>query len=438
MSEIEENYSLSNGVLIPKIGLGTWFIKENTVVETIKFAAKRGYRLFDTSQAYGNESGVGEGICTCGVPREELFVTSKIVAEVKTYQGAVQALDSILGKTGLDYMDLIVIHAPQPWSMWRHPNKRFFDENKAVWKAMEEAYCAGKVRSIGVSNFLNDDVENLIKDCRIKPMVNQILCHIGNTPWNLIEYCKKEGILVKSYASLAHMVLGGLAGGAWAGSKGVRFLVTGAPSFLMPLSFVGNGNSNFINGTISILLAFTVSSVFTYFIGFKTGTAALLKENDEAINDENKKLTASTEGAYIELSEVPDETFSSGLMGKGWGFKPSKGEVIAPISGTISSIALSKHAIGITSQNGLELIVHIGMDTVSLNGEGFKVRVKEGDKVNRGELLMKFDLKLLKSENIETTSVMVITNSEQFKIIEKSTHNTIKAGDEIGKFDIIE
>jgi glucose-specific phosphotransferase enzyme IIA component len=149
-------------------------------------------------------------------------------------------------------------------------------------------------------------------------------------------------------------------------------------------------------------------------------------------------LTAPTEGAYIELSEVPDETFSSGLMGKGWGFKPSKGEVIAPISGTISSIVLSKHAIGITSENGLELIVHIGMDTLSLNGEGFKIRVKEGDKVNRGELLMKFDLKLLKSKNIEATSVMVITNSEQFKIIEKSTHNTFKAGDDIGKFDIIE
>ena len=138
------------------------------------------------------------------------------------------------------------------------------------------------------------------------------------------------------------------------------------------------------------------------------------------------------------MSEVPDETFSSGLMRKGWGFKPSKGEVIAPISGTISSIVLSKHAIGITSENGLELIVHIGMDTLSLNGEGFKIRVKEGDKVNRGELLMKFDLKLLKSKNIEATSVMVITNSEQFKIIEKSTHNTFKAGDDIGKFDIIE
>ncbi len=151
-----------------------------------------------------NESGVGEGIRTSGVAREELFVTSKIAAEAKSYADAKQAIDDILSKTGLEYLDLVIIHAPQPWRQWRDQKSRYFEENKQVWKALEEAYEAGKVKAIGVSNFLIDDLESLLSSCKIKPMVNQVLCHISNTPSELLAYCEQNGILVESYSPIAH------------------------------------------------------------------------------------------------------------------------------------------------------------------------------------------------------------------------------------------
>lgn len=198
-----ETYSLSNGVSIPKLGFGTWFIDDDKAAEAVRQAVSVGYRHIDTAQAYGNERGVGEGVCTCGIPREEIFVTSKVAAEHKTYHSAMDSIDETLGKMGLDYLDLMIIHSPQPWAEWRG-KKRYFDENKEVWKAMEDAYKAGKLRAIGVSNFLQDDLESLLASCEIRPMVNQILVHIGQTPLSLIEYCRSQNILVESYSPIGH------------------------------------------------------------------------------------------------------------------------------------------------------------------------------------------------------------------------------------------
>ena len=204
MSILNETYTLSNGVHIPKLGLGTWFIGDKDAAGAVRKAVKLGYRLIDTAQAYMNEAGVGEGVRTCGVPREEIFVTSKIAAEAKSYDAAKKAIDDILAKTGLDYLDLIIIHAPQPWKKWRDKKNRFFEENVQVWKAMEEAYKAGKLKAIGVSNFLVDDLQNILDHCDIRPMVNQVLCHISNTPKDLLAFCEKNGILVEAYAPIAH------------------------------------------------------------------------------------------------------------------------------------------------------------------------------------------------------------------------------------------
>lgn len=204
MSILNENYTLFNGVQIPKLGLGTWFINDKDAAEAVRQAVKLGYRLVDTAQAYMNEAGVGEGVRTCGLPREQIFVTDKIAAEAKSYEDAKKAIDDMLAKTGLDYIDLVIIHAPQPWKKWRNKKDRYFEENKQVWKAMEEAYKAGKLKAIGVSNFLQDDLESLLPSCEIKPMVNQVLCHISNTPKELIAFCEKEGILVEAYAPIAH------------------------------------------------------------------------------------------------------------------------------------------------------------------------------------------------------------------------------------------
>ena len=200
---LNETYTLQNGVTIPRLGLGTWMIPDEQAVDAVKAAVSLGYRLIDTAQAYGNERGVGQGVRECGVPRENLFVTTKVAAEHKTYEEAARSIDESLAKTGLDYIDLMIIHSPQPWAEFRG-ERRYFEENRAVWRALEDAYRAGKLRAIGVSNFLRDDLQNLLADCTVRPMVNQILTHITNTPADLIAYCESEGILCEAYSPIAH------------------------------------------------------------------------------------------------------------------------------------------------------------------------------------------------------------------------------------------
>lgn len=200
---VEERYELSNGVEIPKLGLGTWFINNKDVVQAVRAAVDIGYRHIDTAQAYRNEAGVGEGIRSAGVPREEMFVTTKLAAEAKSYEEAAAAIDKSLETTGLDYIDLMIIHSPQPWRKFGAED-RYFEGNRAAWRALEDAYQAGKLRSIGLSNFQAADIDNILEACTVRPMVNQILAHISNTPQDLIEYSKANGLLVEAYSPIAH------------------------------------------------------------------------------------------------------------------------------------------------------------------------------------------------------------------------------------------
>lgn len=196
--------TLNNGVVIPQLGLGTWFIDDDKVAEAVRAAAQLGYRHFDTAQAYGNERGVGEGVRTCGVPREQLFVVSKVAAEHKTYEDAARSIDETLEKMGLDYLDMMIIHSPQPWDKVNQCDDRYVEGNRAAWKALEDAYKVGKLKAIGVSNFQIGDIESLTETAEIKPMVNQILLHISNTPLELVDYCRKNGIAVEAYSPIAH------------------------------------------------------------------------------------------------------------------------------------------------------------------------------------------------------------------------------------------
>ncbi len=196
--------TLSNGVRIPQLGLGTWFIDDDKAAEAVKAAAKLGYRHFDTAQAYGNERGVGEGVRTCGIPREELFVVSKAAAEHKTYQQAKNGIDETLRKMGLDYLDMMIIHSPQPWNKVNQCEDRYVEGNRAAWRALEEAYQKGKLRAIGVSNFQIGDLNSLMEACAVKPMVNQILLHISNTPLELVKFCQNNDIAVEAYSPIAH------------------------------------------------------------------------------------------------------------------------------------------------------------------------------------------------------------------------------------------
>lgn len=199
-----KTFKLANGKDIPTLAYGTWLIKQKDAAECVKNALEVGYRHIDTAQAYGNEQGVGEGIKLSGLSRDEIYVTTKVKAEIKDYKHAKASIDESLKKLQLDYIDLILIHCPQPWMIYGNKHLRYFKENIEVWKALEDAYNEGKVRAIGVSNFAVDDLENIINNCRIKPMVNQILCHIGSTPMNVIKFCQENDIVIESYSPIAH------------------------------------------------------------------------------------------------------------------------------------------------------------------------------------------------------------------------------------------
>ena len=199
-----ETFELNNGVKIPKLALGTWLIDDNKAAKAVEEAIKIGYRHIDTAQAYGNERGVGEGIRNSGIARAEIFVTSKVAAENKSYASAMASIDETIKKMNIGYIDMMIIHSPQPWVEVNQSDNRYYEENKEVWRALEEALGAGKLRAIGVSNFLEEDLESLLPSCKIKPMVNQILAHISNTPFDLIKYCQDKGIIVEAYSPVAH------------------------------------------------------------------------------------------------------------------------------------------------------------------------------------------------------------------------------------------
>jgi diketogulonate reductase-like aldo/keto reductase len=196
-------YTLNNGVKIPKLGLGTWFIDDDKAAQVVRDAVEIGYRHFDTAQAYGNERGVGEGIRTCGVARDDLFVTTKLDAGIKTLAEAREAIDASLSLMALDMVDLMIIHSPQPWGDFRK-GEHFFDGNLQAWRALEEAHQAGKIRAIGLSNFEKVDVENILDNGSVKPAVDQILAHVSNTPFDLIDYLQSQDILVEAYSPIGH------------------------------------------------------------------------------------------------------------------------------------------------------------------------------------------------------------------------------------------
>jgi diketogulonate reductase-like aldo/keto reductase len=200
---LNDTYTLTNGIQIPKLGLGTWFIDDDHAAEAVRQAVAIGYRHIDTAQAYANEAGVGEGIRTCGLARDDLFVTSKLAAEIKTYDDAVAAIDESLTTTGLDHLDLMIIHSPQPWQHFGDDD-RYLAGNREAWRALEDAYATGKVRAIGLSNFQQPDIDNILSSCTTAPMINQILAHISNMPTELITYSQQHGMLVEAYSPIAH------------------------------------------------------------------------------------------------------------------------------------------------------------------------------------------------------------------------------------------
>ncbi|OLS33461.1 aldo/keto reductase [Bacillus sp. MRMR6] len=182
---------LHNGVKMPWLGLGVFKVQEGEeVVSSVKAALQNGYISIDTAAVYKNEEGVGQGIKDSGVPREELFITTKVWNADQGYESTLQAFETSLNKLGLDYLDLYLIHWPG--------KDKYID----TWKALEKLYKDGRVRAIGVSNFKVHHLENLISQAEIKPMINQVEYHPHLTQVELLDYCKKQGIQLEAWSPL--------------------------------------------------------------------------------------------------------------------------------------------------------------------------------------------------------------------------------------------
>lgn len=199
MKKATDGYTLSNGVKIPCIGFGTWQTPDGSVaVSSVRCAIESGYRHIDTAQAYGNEGSVGQGIRESGIAREELFVTTKLWNENHSYDLVLSSVDESLKKLGLDYLDLFLIHWPNPLSFRDHWQKA----NAETWKAMEKLYEEGRIRAIGVSNFRQHHIDELMKTANIAPMVNQIRLCPGDTQDAVVDYCRAHDMLLEAYSPL--------------------------------------------------------------------------------------------------------------------------------------------------------------------------------------------------------------------------------------------
>ncbi|PPF13178.1 MULTISPECIES: aldo/keto reductase [unclassified Rathayibacter] len=201
MPALTDTFTLSNGVAIPKIGFGTWQIPDGPeAYDATTAALEAGYRHIDTARAYGNEASVARALRDSGVPRDEVFITTKLPAEVKDYEGAKASFETTMAALELDHVDLYLIHAPWPWQDMGSDHR---EGNIAAWKAMEEILEAGRSRAIGVSNFQVADLESLIAATDVVPHANQIRWFVGNTQDETTAYCKEHGILVEGYSPLA-------------------------------------------------------------------------------------------------------------------------------------------------------------------------------------------------------------------------------------------
>lgn len=200
---IKDTLTLRNGVVIPLLGFGTWQIKDGEEAYASTLAAlAAGYRHIDTAAAYRNESSIGRAIKDSGIPRGQLFITTKLESHLKNYEQTFVEFEQSRQRLGLDYIDLYLIHAPWPWSEWQ-TNPDYSQGNISAWKAMEKLYQEKKVRSIGVSNFEISHLEKLFQGIDLLPHVNQIALWIGRPQKALRAYCQEKEIAIEAYSPLA-------------------------------------------------------------------------------------------------------------------------------------------------------------------------------------------------------------------------------------------
>jgi Aldo/keto reductases, related to diketogulonate reductase len=199
MNTLTDCYKLSNDVEIPCIGYGTWQVHDGDVaVSSIVSAIESGYRHIDTAQGYGNEESVGIAVKKSGIDRKDLFITSKLDNGEHGYDKTMAAFEITMKKLDMDYLDLFLIHWPNPIAS----RSNWQEANAGTWKAFEELYTAGRIRSIGISNFHPHHIEELMKTATIAPMVNQIRLCPGDTQEEVVDYCRSKNMLLEAYSPL--------------------------------------------------------------------------------------------------------------------------------------------------------------------------------------------------------------------------------------------
>jgi 2,5-diketo-D-gluconate reductase A len=184
--------TLSNGVEMPQLGFGVFLVPPDEVVEPVRVALETGYRLIDTAKLYGNEAGVGRAVADSGLPRDEVFVTTKVWNADHGFDATLAAFDRSLVLLGLDVIDLYLIHWPAP----------MLDRYVETWRALERLYAEGRARAIGVSNFTIDQLERLRAECDVTPMVNQVELHPGFVQEELRAYHQERGIVTEAWSPL--------------------------------------------------------------------------------------------------------------------------------------------------------------------------------------------------------------------------------------------
>ena len=200
MKNLSDTFTLSNGVKIPCVGFGTWRTPDGEVaVSSVKEALKVGYRHIDTAAAYKNEGSVGKAIKESEVPREEIFVTSKLANPDHGYETTLRAFDKTMEELDLEYLDLYLIHWPVPIGH----REDWKEDILATWRAFEELYKEGRIKAIGVSNFKIHHLQHIIDNCEIKPMVNQIEFHPSCLREDIVNFCRENNILVEAWSPLA-------------------------------------------------------------------------------------------------------------------------------------------------------------------------------------------------------------------------------------------
>nr|WP_296960155.1 aldo/keto reductase [uncultured Mediterraneibacter sp.] len=199
MVEKMKEYCLNNGVKIPAVAFGTYKAAEGKSAEVIRTAIEAGYRYFDTASFYGTETYLAEAIKQSGLPREEFFIATKAWKEELGYENVKKAFYNSLERLQTDYLDLYLIHWPLP-----EPGYKDWKElDTETWRAMEELYQEGKIRAIGLSNFLPHHIENILSRCTVKPAVNQIEFHPGYSQEATVRYCREREILVQAWSPIA-------------------------------------------------------------------------------------------------------------------------------------------------------------------------------------------------------------------------------------------